>query len=32
MKKSSNENNLIIEKYSRSDELKIKQLIDLYNE
>lgn len=32
MKKSSNENNLIIEKYSRSNELKVKQLIDLYNE
>ncbi|WHY27366.1 GNAT family acetyltransferase [Bacillus wiedmannii] len=32
MKKSSDENNLIIEKYSRSNELKVKQLIDLYNE
>lgn len=32
MKKSSNENNLVIEKYSRSNELKVKQLIDLYNE
>lgn len=32
MKKPSNENNLIIEKYSRSNELKVKQLIDLYNE
>ncbi|HDR4422015.1 TPA: GNAT family acetyltransferase [Bacillus cereus] len=32
MKKSANENNLIIEKYSRSSELKVKQLIDLYNE
>lgn len=32
MKKSSNENNLIIEKYSRSNELKVKQLIDLYND
>ncbi|MGG5738173.1 MULTISPECIES: GNAT family acetyltransferase [Bacillus cereus group] len=32
MKKSSNEHNLVIEKYSRSNELKIKQLIDLYNE
>ncbi|MED0873085.1 GNAT family acetyltransferase [Bacillus mobilis] len=32
MKKSSNGNNLIIEKYSRSNELKVKQLIDLYNE
>ncbi|WP_270342965.1 GNAT family acetyltransferase [Bacillus mobilis] len=32
MKNSSNENNLIIEKYSRSNELKVKQLIDLYNE
>ncbi|MDF9528142.1 GNAT family acetyltransferase [Bacillus cereus] len=32
MKKSSNENNLVIEKYSRSNELQVKQLIDLYNE
>ncbi|OJD43580.1 GNAT family acetyltransferase [Bacillus sp. 4048] len=32
MKKSSNENNLIIEIYSRNNELKVKQLIDLYNE
>ncbi|MFZ7933578.1 GNAT family acetyltransferase [Bacillus thuringiensis] len=32
MKKPSNENNLIIEKYSRSNELKVKQLIDLYSE
>ncbi|KAA0743638.1 hypothetical protein DN389_20860 [Bacillus sp. AY3-1] len=32
MKKSSDENNLVIEKYSRSNELKVKQLIDLYNE
>lgn len=32
MKKPSNENNLVIKKYCRSNELKIKQLIDLYNE
>lgn len=32
MKKSSNENNLVIEKYSRSNELQVKHLIDLYNE
>ncbi len=32
MKKSSDKNNLVIEKYSRSNELKVKQLIDLYNE
>lgn len=32
MKKSSNENNLVIKKYSRSNELQVKQLIDLYNE
>ncbi len=27
MKKSSNENNLVIEKYSRSNELQVKQLL-----
>ncbi|HDR6298134.1 TPA: GNAT family acetyltransferase [Bacillus cereus] len=32
MKKPSNENNLVLEKYSRSNELQVKQLIDLYNE
>ncbi|AJH72518.1 hypothetical protein DJ86_1402 [Bacillus cereus ATCC 4342] len=32
MKKSSNENNLVIEKYSRSNEIQVKQLIDLYKE
>ncbi|MED3034322.1 GNAT family acetyltransferase [Bacillus thuringiensis] len=32
MKNSSNENNLVIESYNRSNELKVKQLIDLYNE
>lgn len=32
MMKSSNENNLVIEKYSKNNELQVKQLIDLYNE
>lgn len=32
MKKSSNKNNLVIEKYNRSNELQVKQLINLYNE
>ncbi|MDA2322339.1 GNAT family acetyltransferase [Bacillus cereus group sp. Bc177] len=32
MKNSSNENNFVIESYNRSNELKVKQLIDLYNE
>ncbi len=32
MIKSSNENNLVIEKYSKNNELQVKQLIDLYNE
>ncbi|CUB14865.1 hypothetical protein BN2127_JRS1_05305 [Bacillus cereus] len=27
MKKSSNETNLVIEKYSRNNELKVKQLL-----
>ncbi|PHA02166.1 GNAT family acetyltransferase [Bacillus wiedmannii] len=32
MKKSTNKHTLVIEKYSRSNELQVKQLIDLYNE
>lgn len=32
MKKSLNEHNLVIEKYSQNNELQVKQLIDLYNE
>ncbi|KAA0748214.1 GNAT family acetyltransferase [Bacillus sp. AY1-10] len=32
MKKSLNEHNLVIEKYSKNNELQVKQLIDLYNE
>ncbi|MBF7153746.1 MULTISPECIES: GNAT family acetyltransferase [Bacillus] len=32
MKNSSNKNNLVIEKYNRSNELQVKQLINLYNE
>ncbi|PFY99614.1 GNAT family acetyltransferase [Bacillus wiedmannii] len=32
MKKSTNKHTLVIEKYSRSNELQVKQPIDLYNE
>lgn len=32
MKNSSNENNLVIESYNRSNALKVKEIIDLYNE